>query len=337
LWSTVVICGRLCAGSSGLGGLEELWNNLWMRSARLSPRTQVLLAAVCFGTTGTAQALGPDDATPLTVGAARLVVGGLALVLVARASRARQESADPAAAPPPRWSPLVVLATGVAVAAYQLTFFAGVERTGVAVGTVVALGSAPAFAGALDRIVNGQRLHAGWVRSTGLAVLGVALLVGAGSSADVDPVGVLLALGAGAGYASYTVGSKRLMVQGHPPEDVMAAGFGSAAVLLLPVLVLGDTAWLLTPGGVALALFLGLVPTALAYVLFGRGLRRLASGEVATLTLAEPLTATVLGVLVLGERPGALAVLGAALVLAGLVLLARSGREEEQAEVVPGG
>jgi DME family drug/metabolite transporter len=305
----------------------------------------VLLAAVCFGTTGTAQALGPDDATPLTVGAARLLVGGVALLLVARAARARarrepEEHGDPSGPQvpvPPRWSPLVVLATGVAVAAYQLTFFAGVERTGVAVGTVVALGSAPAFAGALDRVVNGQHLHGGWVRSTSLAVLGVALLVGAGSSADVDPVGVLLALGAGAGYASYTVGSKRLIVQGHPPEDVMAAGFGSAAVLLLPILVVGETAWLLTPGGVALALFLGLVPTALAYLLFGRGLRRLASGEVATLTLAEPLTATVLGVLVLGERPGALAVLGAALVLAGLVLLARSDREEEQAEVVPGG
>jgi DME family drug/metabolite transporter len=317
-----------------------LWNNLRVSNRRrLSPRTQVLLAAVCFGTTGTAQALGPDGTTPLTVGAARLLVGGTALVLVARHARSRRrQDPDPGGARTvPRWSPWIVLVTGLAVAAYQVTFFAAVERTGVAVGTVVALGSAPAFAGALDRVVNGQRLHGGWVRSTSLAVLGVVLLVGAGSGADVDPVGVVLALGAGAGYAGYTVGSKRLMVQGHPPEDVMAAGFGSAAVLLSPLLLVGETAWLFTPGGVALALFLGLVPTALAYLLFGRGLRRLASGEVATLTLAEPLTAAALGVVVLGERPGGLAVVGAAMVLAALVLLARSDREDEQAQVVPGG
>ena len=42
----------------------------------MSPRVAVLLAAVLFGTTGTAQALGPDGAAPLTVGAARIVVGG---------------------------------------------------------------------------------------------------------------------------------------------------------------------------------------------------------------------------------------------------------------------
>lgn len=312
------------------------------RSPGLSPRTQVLLAAVCFGTTGTAQALGPDASDPLTVGAARLVVGGAALVLVARHARRRvrppRDAPPQTASPtPPAWSWWVVLLTGAAVAAYQLTFFAAVARTGVAVGTVVALGSAPAFAGAFDRVANGQRLHARWVRSTTLAVAGVVLLVGAGGAADVDASGVLLALGAGAGYAGYTVGSKRLMVQGHPPEDVMAAGFGTAALLLLPVLVLGDADWLFTPGGVALALFLGLVPTALAYVLFGRGLRRLPSGEVATLTLAEPLTAAALGALVLGERPGPVALLGAGLVLGGLVLLARSGREDDRAEVVPGG
>jgi DME family drug/metabolite transporter len=71
-----------------------------------------------------------------------------------------------------------------------------------------------------------------------------------------------------------------------------------------------------------MALFLGAIPTALAYVLFARGLRHLTPGETATLTLAEPLTATGLGVLALGERPGAVAAVGAGLVLAGLLALA---------------
>jgi drug/metabolite transporter (DMT)-like permease len=43
----------------------------------------VLLAAVLFGTTGTAQALGPDGTSPLTVGASRIAIGGAALVAIA--------------------------------------------------------------------------------------------------------------------------------------------------------------------------------------------------------------------------------------------------------------
>jgi DME family drug/metabolite transporter len=79
---------------------------------------------------------------------------------------------------------------------------------------------------------------------------------------------------------------------------------------------------LTAPGGLALVLYLGAVPTALAYVLFARGLERTGASETATLTLAEPLTAAALGVIALGERPGLAAAAGAALVLSGLAVLA---------------
>ena len=73
--------------------------------------------------------------------------------------------------------------------------------------------------------------------------------------------------------------------------------------------------------GAAVALHLGLVTTTLAYILFGYGLSRTPVSAAATLTLAEPATAALLGVLVLGERPGPAALAGLALVLAGLVVL----------------
>jgi DME family drug/metabolite transporter len=208
------------------------------------------------------------------------------------------------------------------VAAYQLAFFAAVADTGVAVGTVVALGSAPALTGALEWLVERRRPAARWAPATALACAGVALLVLSGAGAGVSAPGVALAVAAGASYAVYTLAAKRLLSAGHPPEEVMAAAFGAGAVLLAPVLVLADVGPLWTPGGLALVGFLGLVPTALAYVLFARGLRRLSAAETSTLTLAEPLTAAGLGVVVLAERPGAPAVAGAALVLAGLLLLA---------------
>src|SRR3954464_4310079 len=102
-------------------------------------RVLVLLAAVCFGTTGTAQALGPDGLAPAGVGAARLLAGGPLLLLVALV----RHGAGPLTRVPR--GPALTAAAGVAV--YQLAFFAAVKDTGVAVGTIVALGSAPTLAG----------------------------------------------------------------------------------------------------------------------------------------------------------------------------------------------
>jgi DME family drug/metabolite transporter len=150
----------------------------------------------------------------------------------------------------------------------------------------------------------------------------VALLALDGTDAAVSVPGVALALGAGGSYAAYTLSAKRMLDAGHRPEHVMAGAFGLAALALAPVLALTGAGWLLQPGGAALALFLGIVPTAVAYVLFARGLERLTAAETATLTLAEPLTAALLGLVALSERLSPSAGLGGALVLAGLVVLA---------------
>ena len=282
------------------------------------PRVLVLFAALLFGTTGTAQALGPD-ASPLVVGAARTAVGALLLLLVARLVRFSGDRIS--------WPPGTVAVAALGIAGYQLTFFAAVADTGVAVGTVVAIGSAPALAGLLARIVDGTPLSRRWIVCTVCASAGVALLVLGGRAADVSPPGVLLALAAGASYAAYTVAGKRLLAAGHSPEQTMARAFSLAALLLAPILATaGASSPLFTADGLLLALYLGAVPTALAYVLFARGLRRLTPGEAATLTLAEPVTAAALGAIVLGERPGVLAVAGAALVLVGLIALSLPGR-----------
>jgi DME family drug/metabolite transporter len=279
-------------------------------------RLQVLLAAVCFGTTGTAQALGPD-ASPVTVGAVRIAVGALLLLLAQRLTA--REGAG-------RWARGPLAAGALGVAGYQLCFFAAVKDTGVAVGTVVALGSAPALAGAGGWLLERRAPGGTWAAATALACAGVALIALAGGGSDVSAAGVALAVGAGASYATFTLASKRLLDAGHAVEPVMARVFGWGAVLLIPVLLLGDTGWALTPGGAAMALWLGAIPTALAYLLFARGLRHLPAGEVATLTLGEPVTATVLGAVVLSERPGTGAIIGIVLILAGLAALARPGR-----------
>jgi DME family drug/metabolite transporter len=282
-------------------------------------RVQVLLAAVCFGTTGTAQALGPD-ASAVTVGAVRIAVGAVLLALVARAV------ADGAASTPWARGPLAVGALGVA--AYQLCFFAAVKDTGVAVGTVVALGSAPALAGVGGWLLDRRVPDRAWALATALACAGVATLALAGGGSEVSARGVALAVGAGASYAAFTLASKRLLDAGHGVETVMARLFGLGAILLIPVLLFGDLHWVTSAGGAAMALWLGAIPTALAYLLFASGLRHLPANEVATLTLAEPVTAALLGAIVLGERPGAVAIVGIAAILAGLAVLAIPKRAE---------
>jgi DME family drug/metabolite transporter len=284
-----------------------LWNNLPGVA-----RVQVLIAAVLFGTTGTAQALGPEI-EPLTVGTARIVVGAALLVAIALASgRFQLGGADRR----------LILLSGACVAAYQATFFAAVADTGVAVGTVAAIGSAPVFTGLMARAFTGERLGRRWAGATAFGCAGVCTLVLGSGGGEVSLPGVGLALLAGAGYGGYAVAGKTLMDQGARPEALMASVFSIGAVVLMPLLAFAPTGELLSGGGLALALYLGALPTAAAYVLFARGLERIGAGETATLTLAEPVTAAALGFALLGERPGAAALAGAALVLAGLALLA---------------
>lgn len=283
----------------------------------------VLLAAVLWGTTGTAQALIPGDPDPLGVGAIRIAIGGAALLVAAWFSkgfaRGRQWPIGPGAL------------AALGVAAYQLFFFAGVERAGVAIGTVVAIGSAPAFSGGLGWAVARERPGGRWAGATVVAVLGATLLIAASASGG-NPAGIALCLGAGASYATYAVMSKHLMAAGHSAAAVMAVAFVGGAILLLPLLATRDIGWLAEGRGVIAALHLSVVTTAVAYLLFGLGLRRIPVAVAATLSLAEPLTASLLGVLLLGERLSGPQWAGALLLLAGLAVLAVPLRRPSRAE-----
>ena len=213
----------------------------------------------------------------------------------------------------------------LAVAGYQLCFFAAVKLAGVALGTLVAIGAAPVLAG-LFGLALGERPSRRWAAATALAVAGCALLLLPGRRLDASSVGVLLALGAGAAYAAFTVAGRRLLLHVGSPDAVMAALFAAGAVMLLPVLASQDLRGLASVRGLAMVLWLGLVATAAAYWLFARGLARLPAATATTLDLAEPLTASALGVLALGERLAPLTLAGAVLVAGGLLLLSLPGR-----------
>lgn len=274
----------------------------------------ILMAAVLWGTTGTSQALAPAGASPMTLGALRLAAGGVALLAVALARGGLRGGEG--------WPLVATLCAGGFVASYQLTFFAAVKATGVAVGTMVAIGSSPMLAGILAFVFRGERPGRRWMAATVLAIAGCILLVMAGGGGiSVNPLGVLLALGAGASYAAYTLAIKTLL-NGRSPDAVMAVVFCLGALILSPLLVGADIAWVADPRGALVILHLGVIATAAAYLLFARGLETVPVASAVTLTLAEPLTAAILGVVVVGERLTPTALCGILLLFGGLALLA---------------
>ncbi|MEV4375403.1 EamA family transporter [Streptosporangium sp. NPDC049644] len=278
----------------------------------------VIGAAVLWGTAGTAGLLvaGVD---PVSMAAARLVIGGLVLAAVTGPVRLLGLPRGPLPAGgrrlPARFGPLA--AAAVAVAAYQLCFFAAVSRTGVAVGTVVAIGSGPVFTGLLSWLLDRVRPSRRWAVATAAAIAGCAVLTGGGGEVRAD--GVLFALLGGLLYAFYAVTAARAIGAGAPSDAVMGLMFGGAAVVMVPVLLWTGTGWLTEPRGLLTALYLGCATTALAYLLYGRGLRTTPVATAATLALAEPAVATLLGVVVLGERLGPASVAGLLLLGASLV------------------
>lgn len=290
----------------------------------------MLAAAVLFGTTGTAQAFGPPGANPLSVGAIRQVIGGSVLLVVVVVWWVRVHGGRL-----PRWSGKVgwLVLAGACVMAFQATFFFGTRDNGVAVGTVIALGSSPLFAG-LFEWVRGRRPSRRWLAATGVAVLGILLLSGVvGRAVALQPVGALASLVAGAAYAGYAVAAAEVVQQGVAALPATAAIVGTSGLIGAAVLPFTDNTWLAEPRGLAVALWMGGVTVVVAYLLMGAALRHLRSSTAITLGLAEPLTAAILGVAVLGETLAPLQAAGVLLVLGGVVI-AGTGRTVVRMPVV---
>ena len=296
-----------------------------MTGARISGIVALVVASVLWGTTGVTATFLPDDVSPLAIGAATMGIGGLLLLLTApRLSRGVLR--DPVAR---RW--LALGAVGVVV--YPLAFYSGMDLVGVAVGNVVALGSGPVFTALLEWVGERARLSGRWLVSTALAVLGILVLAlgreeggDAGASPALAVLGVGLGLIAGLAYALYTYASSRAIRGGHPSRGVMGGMFGLGAVPLLVVLAVLGGPLLHSATSVGLVAYLALGPMFVAYLLFGIGLRSVRSSTATTITLLEPVVATALAVLVVGERLSVVGWVGFGLVLVGLGVLVTARR-----------
>ena len=264
-----------------------------------------------WGTTGTTQALAPETAHPIAIGATRLAVGGLFLLLILLVTGKFNFKG---------WSIKTTLMASLCMALYQPFFFSAVSMTGVAIGTVVAIGSAPIFSGLTEWIFLKVRPSKIWWTSTFLAIVGCLMLFVHKESVLVNPVGIMMAVGAGLSFASYTLISRTLLEK-HSTLSVVAVVFTLSALCLSPFLFVFDMSWITSFRGVAVSLQLGIMSTGIAYLLFAKGLVHVSSSTAVTLSLVEPLTAALLGVFILGENLTNTSWLGIILLMIGIGIL----------------
>lgn len=282
----------------------------------------ILLASVLWGTTGTAASFAPEVGS-LAIGAAAMGFGGLLQAAIAARPIAAFRSALGS-----QW-PMVALGA-LAVAIYPLAFYSSMRLAGVAVGTVVSLGSAPLASAVIERLADKLAFTARWSFGAALGLCGAALLcfagpvhgaAGAATSAWGTGAGIALGLLAGASYAVYSWAAHRLINGGIPSRAVMGAVFGTGGLLLMPVLLATGAPLLASWQNFTVGAYMAVVPMFTGYVLFGWGLGRVGASTATALTLSEIVVATILAVLVVGEQLPALAWAGATLITGSLFVL----------------
>ncbi|CAK9884834.1 MAG: hypothetical protein XXXJIFNMEKO3_01226 [Candidatus Erwinia impunctatus] len=290
----------------------------------------IFLAALLWGTTGTAAAFAPE-LSPLAIGSLAMGIGGVlqGLMVTNMIISQRHLLIE-------QWR--LLLAGAITVAIYPLAFYASMRYAGVTVGTIISIGSAPLLSALIEYYFDGTRISRQWLCGALIGVSGMivlCLLKNTDSLYQQDRVilGIVLGLLAGATYAFYSWSARRLMQSGIAPRVAMGATFGSGGLLLFPVFFITATAFFDHLTHVVVGLYMGLAPMFVGYLCYGYGLARLSASMATTITLCEPVVAAILASLVIGERLQLPAWIGAGMVVLSLFVIAfpvRRFSEHEQ-------
>jgi len=272
----------------------------------------VLIGALCFSTTGFTQALIVDDgASSYAIGTIRMLFGGL-LLLALCAVRGNLPTLK-------GWDLKCLFLTVFGVGVYQLCFFKGTLQAGVAMGTLAAMGFTPVVAAVLSALFYKTLPSRQWYVSTLIGVTGL-VLMNWGKTGDFNPAALFFPLAAGACYG-FTLTFSKPLLKVFPAETAMSVVLLICGFCMLPGMLSEDLSWMLTPRGVVATLHLGVVATAMAYFFTIIGLKMVTPPTAATLSLAEPVGAALLGILILGEAVSPTSFAGIALIIASALLL----------------
>nr|WP_230425252.1 EamA family transporter [Prauserella cavernicola] len=212
-----------------------------------------------------------------------------------------------------RGRPLLLAgAFGVVTAGMNVVFYEAIAR--LPLGTVVAL----EFVGPVVVAAFGSR---GRRDIAALVFVAAGVLCIADVQLRGSPAGVAFALAAAAAWAGYILLGKKVALGGNG-IDSLAVGFAVATVVLSP-LALGTGGVWGHPDLLTLGIGVGLLSTVVPYVLDQVVLRRVGQARFAVLLALLPVTATLTGIVVLGQVPSLLEALGILAVVGGVALRSR--------------
>lgn len=281
----------------------------------------ILIAALLWGTVGiTTKAIyNVADTNALSIGFMRLAIATPALLVACWQANLRLF--------PLPWRDFArMLVIGVTMALYQVCFLGAIPHIGVATTTLITLCTAPVFVTVLAATFLSEAFTRRVVLALGAALIGTIMLSWTGPRTPGEQhatfVGFGLALSSALSYAIMTLCSRSLAGR-YSPIQPMTIGLGAGALCLLPFVLASSSTISFPPIGWALLFYLGIVPTALAFVVFLSGMASTTATVASVITLIEPLTATVLAWLLFGERLSVVGMFGAAVLLGAIGLLYR--------------
>lgn len=258
--------------------------------------------------------------TPLQVVAVRVAVSAAVLVGYAAVRDRAALAIRPADAG-------YFVGTGIlSVVFFNWCYFTAMETTSVAVAAVL-LYTAPALVAVMAWPLFGEAMTGRKVAALAATLVGCALVVGLLPSfaGQVSPAGVAAGLGAGLGYALYSIFGK-LALRRYGALTVTIYTFVFAAAAALPLSGLWEERALLAAGPVwGYALGLGLVSTVAAYLLYTVGLKYVEAGRAAIIATLEPLVAATVGAVGFGQALDGWQAAGMALVIAAVAAVQEKG------------
>lgn len=285
----------------------------------------ILFASILWGTTGTAASFAPD-LSPLAIGAFSMGVGGL--MQAGLAYRKILFAFDKL-----MQNKRLLAVSALALAVYPLAFYSSMKLSGVAVGTVVSIATAPFFSALLECLISKKNnINKRWLTSFAIGVVGIGLLVFSESSStnesgdDLKLLGIALGLLAGLCYAIYSWATKALIDKDIESQAAMGSIFGLGAMLLLPTLWFTGENLFSSQINVLVISYLTLIPQCLGYIAFSFGLRHVTASSANLLTLFEPVVAAVLAVCVVGELIPFIGWLGMFLIVLCLLLQSKPSK-----------
>ena len=258
-----------------------------------------------------------EDFSPGALALGRLLVGTVVLgLLLSRRGWVRPTGRE--------WRLLVVCGVGW-FGIYNLSLNAAEQHLDAGT-TAMLVNIGPILIAVFAGVLLGEGFPRWLLVGIAVAFVGVLLIGVATRSAHADLVGVLLCVVAAITYAAGVVAQKPLLRR-LPGLQVTATACAMGAVCCLPWAgTLVDELGSAPGGSIAGMVYLGAVPTALAFSTWAFALGRMDAGKLGVTTYIVPPLVILLGWLVLDEVPPFLALVGGAICLAGVGLSRRRAR-----------